>query len=113
MRTTDALRIGMELGRIRGALDAWEENKHPRADNGQFTSGSGGGGGSSPKTQGQPRSAKGKLNVQGLKKVKGLQQKSAELAKKLKGTYRNGLDESKRKRCTKPGTSPEKVTLQQ
>lgn len=44
MRTTDALRIGMELGRIRGALDAWEENKHPRSDNGQFTSGAGGGG---------------------------------------------------------------------
>lgn len=49
MRTTDALIIGMELGRIRGALDAWEESKHPRADNGQFTSGAGGSGSTSTK----------------------------------------------------------------
>ena len=95
MRTTDALRIGMELGQIRGALDAWEENKHPRADNGQFTSGAGGGGGS-PKTQGTPRSTKGKLNVQGLKKVKELQRKSDELGKKLRRTYTHLSDSEKK-----------------
>lgn len=39
MRTADALKIGMALGRISKALDAWEESKHPRADNGQFSSG--------------------------------------------------------------------------
>ena len=33
----------VNLERIR-AVDAWEENKHPRSENGQFTSGSGGGG---------------------------------------------------------------------
>lgn len=43
MRTTDALAIGMALGRIKGTLDAWEESKHPRADNGQFSSSPGGG----------------------------------------------------------------------
>lgn len=47
MRTTDALIIGMELGRIRGALDAWEESKHPRRPDGKF--GSGGGNSSSVK----------------------------------------------------------------
>lgn len=41
MRTVDALRIGMELGKISRTLDAWEESKHKRADNGQFTSGGG------------------------------------------------------------------------
>lgn len=44
MRTADALKIGMALGRISKTLDAWEESKHPRADNGQFSSSSGGGG---------------------------------------------------------------------
>lgn len=39
MRTVDAIRIGMALGRISKTLDAWEESKHPRADNGQFSSG--------------------------------------------------------------------------
>ena len=39
MRTADALKIGMALGRISKTLDAWEESKHPRADNGQFSSG--------------------------------------------------------------------------
>ena len=43
MRTADALKIGMALGRISKTLDAWEESKHPRADNGQFSSGGGGG----------------------------------------------------------------------
>lgn len=48
MRTEDALKIGMALGRISKTLDAWEESKHPRADNGQFSSGGGGGGKSRP-----------------------------------------------------------------
>ena len=34
----------VNLERLRGCDAMWEENKHPRADNGQFTSGSGGGG---------------------------------------------------------------------
>jgi hypothetical protein len=33
----------INLERIRACDAGWEENKHPRADNGQFTSGSGGG----------------------------------------------------------------------
>ena len=44
MRTKDALMIGFQLGRIQRTLDAWEESKHPRADNGQFSSSPGGGG---------------------------------------------------------------------
>lgn len=42
MRTTDALRIGMALGRIGATLDAWEESKHPRQPDGKFGSGGGG-----------------------------------------------------------------------
>jgi hypothetical protein len=49
----------MELGRIRGALDAWEESKHPRANNGQFTSGSGGGGSSKTPAQKEPKASSG------------------------------------------------------
>lgn len=45
MRVQDALMIGRALGRIEKTLDAWEESKHPRADNGQFSSSGGGGGG--------------------------------------------------------------------
>lgn len=41
MKTADALKIGMALGRISRTLDAWEESKHKREDNGQFTSGGG------------------------------------------------------------------------
>jgi len=41
MRTTDALRIGMALGRIGATLDAWEESKHPRRPDGKFGSGGG------------------------------------------------------------------------
>jgi hypothetical protein len=44
MKTRDALAIGHALGRIERTLDAWEESKHKRAANGQFTSGGGGGG---------------------------------------------------------------------
>ena len=41
MRTSDALAIGMALGRIRGTIDAWEESKHPRRPDGKFGSGGG------------------------------------------------------------------------
>jgi hypothetical protein len=41
MRTTDALMIGMALGRIRATLDAWEESKHPRQPDGKFGKGGG------------------------------------------------------------------------
>lgn len=34
----------VNLERIRACDAGWDENKHPRADNGQFTSGGGGGG---------------------------------------------------------------------
>lgn len=49
MRTTDALMIGMALGRIRATLDAWEESKHPRRPDGKF----GKGGGTSNKSSGE------------------------------------------------------------
>lgn len=41
----------VNLERIRGCDAMWEENKHPRSDNGQFTSGSGGGGAKVSKLQ--------------------------------------------------------------
>ena len=41
MRTTDALKIGIALGRIGATLDAWEESKHPRQPDGKFGSGGG------------------------------------------------------------------------
>ncbi|WP_276691509.1 hypothetical protein [Acidaminococcus massiliensis] len=37
MKTKDALAIGIKLGRLQQTLDAWEESKHPRANNGQFS----------------------------------------------------------------------------
>lgn len=43
MKTKDALAIGIKLGRLQWTLDAWEESKHPRADNGQFSHSAGGG----------------------------------------------------------------------
>ncbi len=29
MKTTDALRLGIAIGRLQRTLDAWEESKHP------------------------------------------------------------------------------------
>ena len=56
MKTKDALAIGIKLGRLQRTVDAWEENKHPRAKNGQFSHSAGGGSGSqstpSSKTKG-------------------------------------------------------------
>lgn len=43
MKTKDALAIGIRLGRLQRTLDAWEESKHPRANNGQFSHSAGGG----------------------------------------------------------------------
>lgn len=43
MKTCDALSIGIKLGRLQKTLDAWEESKHPRANNGQFSHSAGGG----------------------------------------------------------------------
>ena len=75
MRTADALKIGMALGRISKTLDAWEESKHPRADNGQFSSGGGGGDGrkeafakATEKVKAQ-RAEKEKANKKQAKKV--------------------------------------------
>lgn len=56
MRVQDALMIGRALGRIEKTLDAWEESKHPRADNGQFSSSGDGGGSSSGKSGGSAQS---------------------------------------------------------
>lgn len=52
------------LARIRACDAEWNENDHPRADNGQFTSGSGGGGAKVSKLQ-----SGGKAKVQQLKNV--------------------------------------------
>jgi archaellum component FlaC len=52
MRTTDALRIGMALGRIGATLDAWEESKHPRQPDGKFGSGGSSNASSSKSTTG-------------------------------------------------------------
>lgn len=38
MKTTDAFLIGIELGKFRKTIDEWEESKHKRAPNGQFSS---------------------------------------------------------------------------
>lgn len=54
------------LARIRACDADWNENDHPRADNGQFTSGSGGGGAKVSKLQ-----SGGKAKVQNLKNVSG------------------------------------------
>lgn len=54
------------LDRIRACDADWNENDHPRADNGQFTSGSGGGGAKVSKLQ-----SGGKAKVQQLKNVSG------------------------------------------
>lgn len=54
------------LARIRACDADWNENDHPRADNGQFTSGSGGGGAKVSKLQ-----SGGKAKVQQLKNVSG------------------------------------------
>lgn len=43
MKTKDALAIGIKLGRLQRTLDAWEESKHPWANNGQFSHSAGGG----------------------------------------------------------------------
>ena len=44
MKTKDALMIGFQLGRIQRTLDEWDESKHKRDENGQFSSTGGGGG---------------------------------------------------------------------
>lgn len=56
----------INLERIRACDADWNENDHPRADNGQFTSGSGGGGAKVSKLQ-----SGGKAKVQQLKNVSG------------------------------------------
>ena len=59
MRTRDALAIGIRLGRLQRTLDAWEESKHPRANNGQFSHSAGGG----PTSQGGKASRSPKKTI--------------------------------------------------
>ena len=57
------------LARIRACDADWNENDHPRADNGQFTSGSGGGGAKVSKLQ-----SGGKAKVQQRPKIQAMRQ---------------------------------------
>lgn len=72
------------LARIRACDADWNENDHPRADNGQFTSGSGGGGAKVSKLQ-----SGGKAKVQQLKNVSGALAGIPAEEKKAKETYVN------------------------
>ena len=118
MKVQDAFRIGRALGRIERALDAWEESKHPRADNGQFSSGGGGGGSSG---QSGTSSAQGKADAfvkkynlskedrrdvqEGLQMVKSGRWSEADFDRQLKGIAaghksdrRKSVEQSKAKR---------------
>lgn len=73
MRTRDALAIGIKLGRLQRTLDAWEESKHPRANNGQFSHSAGGGGstgGKAPKDSGSGKTLKGQEAVKKVASLK-------------------------------------------
>ena len=125
MRVQDALMIGRALGRIERTLDAWEESKHPRADNGQFSSG-GGGGSSSGKGSGSAQSKadafakKYKLSKEdkadireGLQMVRSGQWSEADFDNQLKGiaagkktVRRQAVEKSKAERL---GFSKEKT----
>ena len=126
MKVQDAFRIGHALGRIERALDAWEESKPPRADNGQFSSG-GGGGESSGKSgtssaQGKADAFVKKYNLskedrrdiqEGLQMVKSGQWSEADFDRQLKGIAeghksdrRRHVEQSKSKRL---GFSGEKT----
>lgn len=98
MRVQDAFSIGRALGRIERTLDAWEESKHPRADNGQFSSSGGGSGSSSGKSGSSAQSKadafakKHKLSKEdkadireGLQMVRSGQWSEADFDKQLKG----------------------------
>ena len=70
------------LARIRACDADWNESDHPRADNGQFTSGSGGGGAKVSKLQ-----SGGKAKVQQLKNVSGALAGVNAAAEKATNTY--------------------------
>ena len=116
MRTTDALIIGMELGRIRGALDAWEESKHPRADNGQFTSGAGGGGKSATfkeatKRRSQTKAKENEAAVSKAKKTLSDIDKKIAQAKKDGDQKRVSFLEATKKRAEKTSGKPTKEEI--
>ena len=62
MKTYDAYRIGRAVERLSRTLDAWEESKHPRANNGQFSHSAGGG----PSPKSNPKTA-GSITVESMK----------------------------------------------
>lgn len=102
MKTADALKIGMALGRISKTLDAWEESKHPRADNGQFSSGGGGGGVSG-----------GKSKETHLHTIAGAYASASQAAKKGDYTaYKNHMDFAKKavESAKKAGATEEEIT---
>lgn len=59
MKTRDALAIGIKLGRLQRTMDAWEESKHPRANNGQFSHSAGSGSTPAESKNGAPNSTSG------------------------------------------------------
>ena len=59
MRTADALKIGIALGRLMNTVDAWEESKHKRDADGKFSS-TGGGGSKNTKEKTKEKSSKSK-----------------------------------------------------
>lgn len=82
------------LARIRACDADWNENDHPRADNGQFTSGSGGGGAKVSKLQ-----SGGKAKVQQRPKIQAMRQlaqaaaaKPAKSIEQLENEYKDAFN---------------------
>lgn len=81
MRTSDALAIGVNLGRLQRTLDTWEEGKHPRAKNGQFSHSAEGGAASSGGAFGSSKSTPAKAKT-------GTTPKNAQIVKPDDDKYR-------------------------
>ena len=88
----------VNLERIR-AVDTWEENKHPRADNGQFTSGSGGGSAAQTlKNVANAVTSDAKVGEKGLallKKMSTAKSSYGEAAAWMAGDFYKGLKEGR------------------
>ena len=82
----------VNLERLRATDAMWEETKHPRADNGQFTSGSGGGG--AKVTKATPGMTGGKFQTREQAVNRAIEQHSPKMNAALKGIKKAEKEEA-------------------
>lgn len=104
----------VNLERLRGTDAMWEETKHPRADNGQFTSGSGGGGAKVMKatpgmTGGKFGTEKSRIHQEVVKNNRRVEATQAKMDEALKNKDRNAYWAAWREKNEGAGKSIENI----